>query len=446
MRKRSAKSTQLLWWIAIAVFVILIGVVMIVLNDSRQMNESDYTISRHSGADNKELSLPTPVANIDSATTNTTKPAGFHFSGHVFDTSNTSIDGATAILISANNTNNQFQCQTDIKGRFTFNNLTKGRFDITLQAQGYRDYKTSFQIPGDTEKENEYILLKMKTVVGKVVNERYDPQSDVSVKLDVYGNNHDSKREFQTENDGKLQFSLDERQSYTIAATKVGFVPITMEGDFSTPDPILVLKPFESLIVQVDDELHQPIPFADILIKPSDGSQGALQMQSRKVDQFGVLKTEPVFLSGNYTITASHEDYNDTGKGHQTVQLNSPPKKVILTLVSNLFEIKGYVLDYETNQGIPDIKLLLREWSGEGIYSNSISETVTNNKGQFTFNEIPPGEYVVHGAGSEESDSSYELPLRYFMWVEGRTSRRLHSNFPLPNRWLRSTCRRFDIC
>lgn len=247
-----------------------------------------------------------------------------------------------------------------------------------------------------------------RMITGLVKDATDQPIAGVSVmivRMDSPGKTLTSEQV--TKTDGKFYFFLNPQQTYTVLAEKEGYLSTQVEGGYEDDHPILIIKQLEKLIGRVEDESGKPVQFAKVSIRSASGSETGIVMLDAQAGQDGTFETKEELKPGKYAIAASQDEYHDLGKGHKELSLTSPPEEIVLSLASQVFEVRGRVEEYGTGKGVPGMKVRLLAWSYGVSYLGKIGESVSGGDGSFVFQNIPPGEYLACGDNPSDATSPY---------------------------------------
>lgn len=304
---------------------------------------------------------------------------------------------------------------TDIHGMFRIEPTAAAPWILSCSASGYASLQRTVQATTPHDRPLELVLKRERLVLGRTADAKGRALKEVSVRVGTSARGTlPQTRELRTDSDGTFTFSLREGQQFSLRAEKEDWIPTTAHGDFSSPNPLLVLHDLGIARGRVLDENEQPVEFAEVTVHSVSRAIPGAYAATLRADQKGTFATERVLTSGVYKAEARQNEYYDVGEGEIEFEAQSPAKEIQLRLVSELFTVIGFVVELGTERRLEGMAVQLSRWSWGYTYGRDIQKAVTNEEGRFVFQDVPPGQYVLTGIDAEEPTAPHTFPQGTF--------------------------------
>lgn len=286
---------------------------------------------------------------------------------------------------------------TDLRGHYKITGLAQGRYEVNVNAEGYKHAERDNVPAGSTSVD--FILIKLGGIAGRVIN---CPPGRVEMEISLYGKearlagiNWPFATYSQESFDGTFEIVVDDPGTYTVEVKVEGHGfgraenVVVKEGEV-TGGVVIELEWGTKLVVRVVNKTRgTPIEGATVLIH-----EGSAVLLKRLVGRGEGNKTGPDgsftidgLKPGNYMISAEHPDF---ARGSVTVTVRAGQGVMTVEiLLGQGGTVRGTVYN---DDGRPEAGVKM------GIVNpllEYVAETISDASGRFEFTKIPEGEYVI---------------------------------------------------
>ncbi|MFH1737958.1 MAG: hypothetical protein ABIH23_03035, partial [bacterium] len=233
------------------------------------------------------------------------------------------------------------------------------------------------------------------TIAGAVYSGRRIPLAGVIVQA--------GGKSATSDNNGRFALDGIQGSKVDVVASLNGHQTVTKKKvAVGTKDLSIILIQDNHLAGRVVDQYGKPVSFASVRLNALKG----IWMLSLESDISGSFETDNV-PDAQIQITATREGLTDTGGG--TVVVDAPhPEIVLLRLQRPSFSIRGSVRMAETGQGVANFALTALKQDEEGTEP---LQAVTSGGGDFRFDELDVGVYLVGSNAAENQGLGVAIPL-----------------------------------
>ncbi|MGM7702003.1 carboxypeptidase regulatory-like domain-containing protein [Pseudalkalibacillus sp. Hm43] len=315
--------------------------------------------------------------------------------GTVLTTTGDPIEGAVLTVKDSRTGANITQVLTNNQGIYTATGLAPGTYIITAQAEDFQSQQKGATIlSNQTTTANFTLEANPASVTGTIINASTGlPITGVVIEVKVVDFNGNVVTTTFTDLNGQYEVNNLMPATYGIQASAPDFqtnsATVTLQpGETSVTNVTLTPEP-GSIIGTITDTSGNPL--SNVLIRIVDDTGflvGTVLTDSNGDYVFDGL------APGNYTVTAIAEGFQSSSTG-AIVQSNETTV-VNQSLVSNPGSISGSVTPVEDGT-------IITLSTSEGI---PISSTIANSNGDFQFNNLQPGQYIVTATAPNYQTSS----------------------------------------
>ncbi len=268
---------------------------------------------------------------------------------------------------------------TDVNGEYSFNGLDPGAYRIKAEPEGFSPFDEVFQLSLGEDKNLIISLEPLPYISGVVLNSEDDsPLENVEISL-----SGSFQSDMLTDETGRFLFPSLQPGQYTLGFAKQGFksgdIPVNLTVG-NPVDKVIKLEPLD-IVASVsgtvrDQETQAGIP--NLKLSLSGPVSEDILTSSTGDYSFKNL------LPGVYTIKISHEGYVSD---EQSFTLADSEDKSLIISLTPLGLISGVIFDADNDAPIKDAEVTL--------IGDSSFDKLTNDQGQFTFDNLTPGRYTL---------------------------------------------------
>lgn len=304
------------------------------------------------------------------------------FAGTVFSKSNR-VSGAIVSLKRSGSSNSISQ-ETKNSGSFNFTDLVFGVYNIEVEFEGHLPYLKTAEITineNTRDIEGHIIpLIPFGNISGNVTNQ-LNSEPIASALVEISG---DRRESVQTNSSGGFQFDNVTAGNYTIKISASGFEPYQEDLDIDDGENVplaIQLKPFPSISGTVlNRENDSPI----FEVKVSIEGPGTADILTDSEGKF----VFPNLSAGDYTIKLDKQGFESV-QGIIALPEGASVNRVYKLLPQEITSsVSGKVVNKETQEGIPEVKLSLSGTASQDVF--------TDENGNYAFNDLMAGPYSIN--------------------------------------------------
>jgi len=308
--------------------------------------------------------------------------------GTVLDSMNMPLGGVNVVATSVENEIVR-AATTSATGTYLIEGLSSGEYSLTVRKSGYATQMLDglALIQPDEATDIDFLLPEMTSLSGTVIDHLGDPVAGASIFAhSEYG----IESVVQSDDQGEWQFNDAGNAIYYVR------VDVPGRGSFLGLANLRTGAPITNLAVVLGDvgQLAGTVttadltPLADATVQVIDDQGRVLQATTSGVD--GSYELNDV-MTGDFQLEVFHPDHSFD---RQTVTILSGSSSVVdFSPISH--SISGSVRDADTNAAIADAILLLLPVDSYAAV-HAVATTTSDANGEFTWPQVPAGEYVVH--------------------------------------------------
>lgn len=303
--------------------------------------------------------------------------------GQVTDkTTGQAVVGAQVKLVSGTNT---LTATTNAEGRYQITLAQPAAFTLSVAANGYVAASGSGTVTAGSTSDFSPQLSSEQAYIGNVIGKVTDGNGTTLTGVSILKNGV-----VVGQTDANGQFVLDKTPagSFTLSFEKVNYqgpsininLPAGQTANIGTvqlfaqnpsnptqPDPALATGQFEVTVVNANGVAIQN---PTILAEKLDNNNQVIQQQSFTSPE-GVNSTKLLaeLTAGRWRLTAKHPSYQDSAETILSLTANQiQPVQLKLTLL--VYELKGTVVDSQTNKAIPSANITVyRQDNNQQLYT-----------------------------------------------------------------------------
>ncbi|WP_377887184.1 carboxypeptidase regulatory-like domain-containing protein [Alkalihalobacillus sp. R86527] len=343
-----------------------------------------YSITASNNGFSSETVGASVIVNETSTADVTLTPNPGTLTGTVRSLDGIALEGVVLTIRDDRTGANITQVVTNNQGVYTATGLAPGNYSITALLEDFQSKQTGSTIVSDQTTTTDFILEpNPASVTGAIINAATGlPITDLMIEVKVVDLNGNVLTTTFTDLTGQYEVNHLLPGTYGIVASAVDFqtngASVTLSpGEVETTNVVLTPAP-GSITGTLTDTAGAPLSNVSIRVVDDTGFLvGTILTGTDGTYEFNGL------APGNYTITAVADSYQSASIG-AIVQSNETTV-VNQSLVSNPGSISGSIIPLVDGT-------LITLTTSDGIL---IGSTLTNPSGDFLFENLQPGQYIV---------------------------------------------------